>query len=48
MECSYFDQPDKWNSLVDIVQNVAVKLGHITNELQKLERTLIFIFHKSF
>jgi hypothetical protein len=40
IECSCFDQPDKLNSLLDIVQNVAMKLGQITTELRKLQRSL--------
>ncbi|CAF1496788.1 unnamed protein product, partial [Rotaria sordida] len=35
--CSLMENPEEWNALLDIVQNISVKLGEINIELKQLE-----------
>ncbi len=46
-QCSYMDDPSKWNMLFDTVQKLAIKLHDITNELIRLEIEF-FKLNKSF
>jgi hypothetical protein len=40
-QCSYMDDPLKWNMLFDTVTKLANKLHDITNELKQLESIFI-------
>jgi hypothetical protein len=48
MGCSLIEEPEKWNALLDIVQNTSIKLGEINSELQRLERNVILLFINHF
>jgi hypothetical protein len=40
-ECSLIAEPQKWNTLLDNVQKLAIKVFQITNELKILEGKFI-------